>query len=669
MLKQSVVLKMLVVSMLAAPLLARAQFHDPTKEELQMTEDPKAPGAAAVFLEYSETDDDPLHYQTLYARIKVLQEKGKELATIQMPFEKGFSKITDIRGRTIHADGTVIPLKVKPEDLMISREGEKQYEKRVFTLPSVEVGSILEYTLSFRYDDNYFVPPDWVVQGDYFYHKVHYSYRPFENFQPGLSRTFTSSISLLDENGDMVNSLIWWPILPKGAAIKTDAGGHFTLDLTDVPALPDEDWMPPLNAYRYKVNFYYKSGRSAQEFWPNAAKRWTKEVDRFAEPSKAIREAVNGVIAPGDTEMVKAQKIYKAVQALENTDYTRSKGEAEKKQLRLKTAKHAEDVWAQKSGDSDELAMLYLAMAKAAGLNVVAAQVADRAERIFDVSYLHSRQADDTVIMLTVDGKAYPVDPGEKMCTFGQLSWRHAAAGGFRQISSGEALIATPYSSYSENKTTRIADVTLSADGAANGNIRIIMTGQSALHWRQLALREDPEELKKDFDHSLEALTPQGVEAHLDHFIGLEDPAANLLAVIEMKGQMGAATARRLILPAFFFESRGKTPFVKQENRQTSVDMHYAEQIVEQVTYHLPAGLTVEGIPQNNKEVWKDHAVLNIATKTGNGDVIIARTLARGFTFAKPEEYQDLRAFYQKVGASDQQQLVLTNALAAVKGN
>jgi hypothetical protein len=97
--------------------------------------------------------------------------------------------------------------------------------------------------------------------------------------------------------------------------------------------------------------------------------------------------------------------------------------------------------------------------------------------------------------------------------------------------------------------------------------------------------------------------------------------------------------------------------------------MHYAEQIVEQVTYHLPAGLTVEGIPQNNKEVWKDHAVLNIATKTGNGDVIIARTLARGFTFAKPEEYQDLRAFYQKVGASDQQQLVLTNALAAVKGN
>jgi hypothetical protein len=40
----------------------------------------------------------------------------------------------------------------------------------------------------------------------------------------------------------------------------------------------------------------------------------------------------------------------------------------------------------------------------------------------------------------------------------------------------------------------------------------------------------------------------------------------------------------------------------------------------------------------------------------------------RGFTFAKAEEYQDLRGFYQKVAAADQQQLVLTSAPAA-KGN
>jgi hypothetical protein len=43
--------------------------------------------------------------------------------------------------------------------------------------------------------------------------------------------------------------------------------------------------------------------------------------------------------------------------------------------------------------------------------------------------------------------------------------------------------------------------------------------------------------------------------------------------------------------------------------------------------------------------------------------------LARAFTLAKPLEYQDLRGFYQKVAAADQQQLVLTAAPQAGKGN
>ncbi len=41
------------------------------------------------------------------------------------------------------------------------------------------------------------------------------------------------------------------------------------------------------------------------------------------------------------------------------------------------------------------------------------------------------------------------------------------------------------------------------------------------------------------------------------------------------------------------------------------------------------------------------------------GEVTVYRSIARGFTFLKPEQYQDLRGFYQKVAANDQQQLVL----------
>jgi hypothetical protein len=112
-----------LVSTFSNPVMA--QFKPPADEELKMTADPKTPGAEAVYLNIEEIANDPLHYQSFYARIKVLGEKGKELATVEAPFLKGNFKITDIKGRTIHSDGTVIPLVVKPEDLLVLKSGER----------------------------------------------------------------------------------------------------------------------------------------------------------------------------------------------------------------------------------------------------------------------------------------------------------------------------------------------------------------------------------------------------------------------------------------------------------------------------------------------------------------------------------------------------------------
>ena len=60
-----------------SPAALFAQFQQPTNDELKMTSDPKAPGAAAVYLDIEEIANDPLHYRSTYCRIKVLTEKGK----------------------------------------------------------------------------------------------------------------------------------------------------------------------------------------------------------------------------------------------------------------------------------------------------------------------------------------------------------------------------------------------------------------------------------------------------------------------------------------------------------------------------------------------------------------------------------------------------------------
>jgi hypothetical protein len=653
------------VSAFSTPLIA--QFQQPTADELKMTADPKAPNSDAVYLNIEEIANDPLHFQSFYARVKVLKEKGKELATVEVPYLRGNFKVSDIKARTIHADGTIIPLAGKPEDLLISKNGDREFGRMVFTLSSVEVGSILEYRYELRYDDNHFSSPFWEIQRPYFIHSAHYQFTPFKAFMPNSS--VATSAYLTDAKGDSVNSLIWWANLPKDASIKTDIGGHFNLNVADIPPIPDEEWMPPIQSLLYKVFFYYKSASTAQEFWTKQAKVWSSSVDHFAEQSKTIQEAVAGLVAPGDSDLVKAQKLYKAVEALDNTDYSRKKSQSELKQMKLKDAKHAEDTWKQKSGDSEDIAQLYLALARAAGLKAYAMKVVARNRGVFDVTYMDLDQLDDTLVLLAIDGKGVLVDPGEKMAPFETLNWRHSSAGGLRQSADGAGYAITPIQPYTANTTTRVGHINVDDHGGITGNLQIIMSGQEALRWRQSALRNDETEVKKQFDHELETQVPDGVEAHVDHFLSLDDPDTNLMAMVKIKGTLGTATSRRLLLPGFFFEARGHTPFVSQEKRLESVDMQYGDKVSEQITYQLPDGVVVEGAPADANIPWAGHAVYVAKTVSTPGQVVTARTLVRAFTLAKPEEYQELRGFYQKIAAADQQQLVLSASMPAVKGN
>ncbi len=654
-----------------SPVLVYAQFQQPTDEELKMTADPKAPGAAAVYLDYEEIANDPLHYQSTYARIKVLTEKGKTLATVELPyFLKGSTKITGIKGRTIQPDGTIIPLTVKPEDLVVVKNGDFQVERKVFTLPSVEVGSILEYRYDLNYDDNSFSSPTWEIQRPYFVHKAHYSFTPEPSYMPsGSVAAGRADYELTDSRGRIISSLIWWQHLPPGVKMQTSINGNYTVDVTDVPPTPDEDHMPPIQSFLYKVGFFYSYANDPALYWANEIKLWSKDVDKFASPSKTINDAVNGLVATGDSDLDKARKLYDAVQALDNTDYSRKKSASELKELKIKEVKNAVDTWTQKSGSSDDIATLYLSMLRAAGLTAYAVRVVDRNQNTFDTSDMSLDQLDSTLVALTAGGKQIVADPGEKMCPFATVSWQHSDASGIGQSAQGGTFVTTAMQQYKDNVTSRLGDVYLDAQGGITGHINVIMIGQAALHWRQKALEEDDAELKKDFDREeLQGKVPDGVEAHVDHFLAMSDPYSNLMAVVNVTGSIGTATGKRLILPGFFFETRSNIPFVNEDKRLEPVDMHFGNRVTDDITYHLPDGMTVEGAPQDTNIPWSGHALLIAKSVTQPGQITIGQTLSVGFTIAKPEEYQDLRGFYQKVAAAYQAQLVLSASPATPAG-
>lgn len=642
---------------IALPSSLLGQFQPPSKEELEMTSDPSAPGADAVYLYREEKTDDNLHYHSNYVRIKILTEKGKELATVRIPYERRNFKVTDIQGRTIHRDGTIVPLTAKPSDLTDIKTKDFQVNSMVFTLPAVEVGSIVEYRLQTRYEDNMVSAPAWEIQQPYFVHKAHYMFQPSSNLN-----------EITNSKGDAANNLMYSLMAGNGAKMIRDVTGRYSLDVSDIPAIPKDDWMPPRNTFNWRAVFYYSAYTSGDEFWQKEGKRWAKETDHFANPSKALKAAVDAIVSPGDSDEQKAHKIYDKVMALNNTDFTREKSTAERKNENLKAIHDAEDVWNQKGGSSDDLALLYVAMARAAGLRAYPMQVVDRDRAVFDANYLSLSQLDDYIAIVALNGKEVYLDPGEKMCPFGLLHWKHNFASGLRLTDNGPRGANTPSSLYTSSAFERVADLTIDGTGSVKGSTRFILTGQEALHWRQLAIQNDESEVKKQFNEYLRAYLPDGVQAELNHFIALDDYNSNLIAMIDVSGSLGTATGKRFFLPGLFFEAHTAHPFVAQEKRTTLVDVHYPKMEVDQVTYHLPAGFTVETAPQTSNLSWPDHAVFKVIAKVNGSDVTVARTVAFNFAILPAKDYGDLHDFYQKVATADQQQLVLTHSQVA-RGN
>jgi transglutaminase-like putative cysteine protease len=648
-----------LLGVLALPGVVLAQFQAPTEEELKMTAEPKAPGASAIYLYREEKVDDMLHYHSLYVRIKVLTEKGKELATVSVPYLKGEYKISDVQARTIHADGKVIPLDVKPADLMEAKVSGFQVNKVVFTLPDVEVGSILEYRWQLRYSDETVLAPNWEIQQPYYVRKAHYFFvKPRDLDEVTDSRGSSTGRMLISAN------------LPAGVKVGEDVSGRYSLDVTDVKPLPDEEFMPPVNSWMERVTFYYTPYTSKEEYWKKEGERWSKEMDHFAGETKTLKEAVAKIVAPGDTDEVKAHKLYDAVMALENTDYTRKKSDAELKQQHLREAKNAEDVWNQKSGGSDQIALLYLTMARIAGLKANALYVCNRNRAIFNPFYLSMDQFDDVLVTVTINGKEVPLDPGKRFASFGELDWRHTMTGAMHQTDKGTALVEMPAMQVKDAATLRVANLTIGRDGSVTGTARISMNGPAAVRWREMALQDDEAEVKKQFNEELKGMMPDGVTAEFDHFLGLEDFHSQLMGTVKISGTIATATGKRVFLPAMFFESHARHPFVAVEKRETAVDMQYADVVQDEVTYQLPEGFTVESAPAEASVPWTGHAAFRVKTAQGKNEITVTRVFARGFTLLDPKEYSDLREYFQKVATADQQQLVLTTAAApAAKGN
>jgi hypothetical protein len=637
-------------------------FVKPTAEELSMTSVPGYPGAVAVVLFREEVTNDDLHVIQHYERIKVLTEDGKKYANVELNYVRTqgdgdvFSTgneetVGDIVGRTIHSDGTVIPFSGKPYEKTIEKTKDFKYQARVFTLPNVEVGSIIEYRYSTRYNDYTYQSPNWFIQGDLFVKSAHYKWLP-------------TSRELADYKGRPINSISWFPILPAGAKIvrlEVPAGGMrlpqqtYELNVNDIPPILQEEYMPPVKSYSYRVLFSFTAYRSGEEYWKSEGKEWSKRKDSFMKESKEVSEATRAATEGTTTPDEKLKKIYAKVMTLENTSYTRTRVRSEDG----KVISNVTDVLSRGRGSASQLTELFVAMARSAGLKSYVMLVPDNSIEFFTPTWLSFNQFDDEIAIVNVDGKDKYFDPGTRYCTYGHLAWQHSFDSGVRQSEGGGTVFdKTSGDGYVANRTTRVANLEMDEHGELKGKIDLTFMGSTALRWRHVALRGDEQALSDDLRKMLERMIPNSLEVKIEDIKNVQAYEEPLKVSYSVKGTLGTPTGKRLVMPTDLFESNSTATFADTK-REAAVDFQYPQVIQDALRVNFRKGFEVEAAPKEASAEFPKRALYSTKIETTPTSFTTRRTYTMGdYLFLAPD-YPALRTFYTQMETKDKESVVL----------
>jgi transglutaminase-like putative cysteine protease len=660
---------------LSPVLAARAdQFTAPTKEELEMTSLPGYPGAPAVVLYREEITRDDLHVVQHYDRIKILTEEGKKYANVEFRYVSTTSDsanpqladdktIDQISARTIHSDGTIIPFTGKPYLKVIEKGQGLKFQEKVFTLPDVQVGSIIEYRYATRINDNIYESPDWFVQGNLYVKSAHYEWYP-------------TSHELQDAKGRLINTVSWFPILPPGAQMEhhevpgVGYGGApqlvYTLSVKDVPPEEHEEFMPPIASYSYRVLFNFEPYRTSDEYWKSEGKESFKRINSFANPNSDLRSATSSITAGAATQDQKLRKIYTAIMALENTDYTRQHDAREDKENGLSKYKNVSDVLKNKRGDSNEITELFVGMARAAGMNADFMFVPDRSKELFTPGWLSFDQFDDLIAVVNVDGKDVFFDPGSRYCPYGHLPWEETFVHGLRDKGGEPTFDQTMGDDYRSNIVARVANLNMGSNGHITGRIDLTFNGDAALRWRQTALRGDEAGIKHDLRAFLENVIPKSLDVKDVIISNLDNYEEHLQVSYTVDGTLGTWAGKRLIMPADIFSAHAKATFPDQ-TRDIAVYFHYPSFVRDALRINFPANFSIEAAPSAAKFKMENLALYSMDVTPAPNNFTTRRDYACNTVVFLPTEYSQLRSFYSQFEANDQQSVILksTGAVTA----
>src|SRR5712671_1411502 len=625
---------------------AGSGFQPVSPDELKLTSEAQAPGAAAILL-YRQVDRDDngrTSHEDNYFRIKILTEEGRKYADIEIPFLKQSENIVNVRARTIKPDGSIVNFDGKVFEKTIVKAKGLKYLAKTFTLPDIQVGGIIEYYYTDDFKEYSLFDSHWILSDELFTKRAQFSLKPY--------------------TGSFENPwrLRWtWQGLPAGAAPKEAPDGIVRMEASNITAFQTEDFMPPENELKSRVDFIYEddfSETQPDKYWKHIGKKRNDYLENFIGKRKAMEAAVAQIVGPGDSPDVKLRKIYDRVQVIRNTSYEIRKTEQEEKRAKEKQVENVEELWKRGYGDGGQITWLFLALARAAGFEAYGCWVSDRRNYFFVPQTMEAQKLNSNVVLVKLNGKDVYFDPGAAFTPFGMLMWAETGTQGLRLDKDGGDWIRTTLPLSSESGVNRKAKLKLSDTGDLEGKLVVTFSGLEAMPRRLENRNSDEVERKKFLEDHLKEQIPVGAEVDLTNKPDWSSSGTPLIAEYDLKIPGWASNAgKRAMVPVGIFSAAEKRIF-EHANRVHPIYFEHPFEKMDDVTIELPAGWLVSSMPSPQS---KDGHVIgyDLKVEDNKGSLHLTRKLSVDVLILEQKYYPALRNFFQLVRSGDDEQIVL----------
>ena len=630
--------------------------------DLALKDNPASPGANAMILyrrahidaKRSNLDGD---FEEEYVRIKIFTAEGvKEEGDVAIAFSKEDSDIKDIRARTIEPGGKIANFDGKVFEKTVARNGGNTFLAKVFSLPEVEPGCIVEYRYRKQYAKVALVhtlhSEHWIVSGRLFTRDANFSIIPY------VGGTFAPTLFFRTTG------------LPAGSLPQRQGDGSYSMEVHNIPGIQEESLMPPVRALQARVEFFYRAkgepvGETTEQFWNRMGKKWSDELDKFLNKKSVLDGELSQVAAASDPPEAKLQKIYARAQKIRDLSYEPAKTASEKKEENVQADENVEDVLKHGYATGHQINWLFIGLARSAGFEAFEVYLVPRNQDLFIPSGQNTGPLTADIVWVRAAGKEYWLDPAALYYPFGLLPWYETESKGVRVAKQGAEFVETPAATSSDATTERRAELEMKQDGSASGKLQVDFTGQSGALRRTRYRRDDEMGRRKALENEIQKWLPAGSSFELTSIANWDDAAQPLHVEGTIAAtEIGSSSGRRMLAPMTLFQTSFRGSF-EPERRVNPVYFSFRFEEIDDLKIHGPAGYKIENVPSRKKINPGTAMSYDIAVVQQEEAFEVKRHFSVSDIHYPTDSYPALRTFFNLVKSDDETQVVLQNAETA----